>query len=164
MGWWLALAIILFIVCAALLVAEVFLPSGGIISILSLAALVGGLVIFFNISTTAGIIGIVIAILMIPIILILAYRTLPNTKLGKAVFLEPPQRPKGDAIPDTTDITQMIGQKGKVITPLRPVGTVDFDGKRLECVSETGFIPKDNIVKVLKVEGTQLTVRTVEPA
>lgn len=162
MAWWLVLAVILFIGCAALLVAEVFLPSGGIISILSLACLVGGLVIFFKISTTAGIIGLIVALVMIPTILIISYKTLPNTKFGKIVLLSPPTRQIGDAIPDTTDLTQMKGRTGRVITPLRPVGTVDFDGKRLECVSETGFISNDIIVQVLKVEGTQLTVRPVE--
>jgi membrane-bound ClpP family serine protease len=38
----------------------------------------------------------------------------------------------------------------------------DFAGRRLECVAETGYIEKDNNVTVIRVEGTQLTVRMVE--
>ena len=56
----------------------------------------------------------------------------------------------------------MLGETGVVITPLRPVGMCEFDGERLECVAETGFVENDVTVTVIRVEGTQLTVRTVE--
>ena len=66
------------------------------------------------------------------------------------------------AIPDTGRLKDMLGAIGSVITPLRPVGMADFDGSRIECVSESGFIDNDKNVKVIKVEGTQLTVRVVD--
>jgi membrane-bound serine protease (ClpP class) len=161
MGWWLVLAVILFLACAALLIAEVFIPSGGILSIFSMGCLMGGLVIFFKHNTTMGIVGITVALVMIPAVLITAYRVLPDSKFGKKVFLAPPKREKGDAIPDTDKLNDRLGDVGSVITPLRPVGMVDFDGSRIECVSESGFIENSNNVKVIKVEGTQLTVRVV---
>lgn len=161
MGWWLVLAILLFLACAALLIAEVFVPSGGILSILSMGCLIGGLVIFFKHNTTMGIVGITIALLMIPAVLITAYKFLPNSRFGKKVFLTPPKRAKGDAIPDMGQLKDMLGAVGLVITPLRPVGMADFDGSRVECVSESGFVENEKNVKVIKVEGTQLTVRVV---
>ena len=164
MGWWLALAIVLYFACTALLIAEVFVPSGGILSIASMGCLMTGLVIFFRHSTATGIAGIIVALVMIPTILIIAYRTFPKTKFGKSILLAPPNREKGDAIPDTDQLADMLDVSGKVITPLRPVGMVDFDGKRLECVSETGFIDNEKNVKVIKVEGTQLTVRLIDQA
>ena len=159
MGLW--LAVLLFLACAALLIAEVFIPSGGILSIISMGCLIGGLVIFFKHNTTMGIVGITVALIMIPAVLVAAYKFLPDSRLGKKVFLSPPERQKGDAIPDTDELKHMLGAVGSVITPLRPVGMVDFDGNRIECVSESGFIENDNNVKVIKVEGTQLTVRVV---
>lgn len=42
MGWWLAFAIFLYLACAALITAEVFVPSGGVISICAMACLIGG--------------------------------------------------------------------------------------------------------------------------
>ncbi len=48
------------------------------------------------------------------------------------------------------------------MTPLRPVGMCDFAGQRLECVAESGYLDKNQIVEVIKVEGTQLTVRIKE--
>jgi membrane-bound ClpP family serine protease len=38
----------------------------------------------------------------------------------------------------------------------------DFAGHRVECVAESGYVEKDKKVKVINVESTQLTVRTIE--
>jgi len=164
MDWWFVFAVFLFFVSAALLIAEVFVPSGGIISIFALASLVGGVAIFFRHSTFAGVTGIVIAVVMIPLVLIVAYKIFPKTRFGKTVTLAPPQRQQGDAIPDTQDLKALLGKEGVVLSPLRPVGMCDFSGHRVECVAEGGYIEKDNTVKVIRVQGTQLTVRTIEKA
>ena len=162
MNWWLVFAVFLYFACAVLIIAEVFVPSGGLISICALACLIGGLMIFFHSSATAGWIGIVIAIIMIPSVLIIAYKIFPKTKFGNSVTLTPPERNVGDAIPDTSELKEMLGAEGVVLTPLRPVGMCDFSGQRVECVAESGYVDKGEKVKVIHVEGTQLTVRVIE--
>jgi len=162
MGWWLLLAVFLYLVCAALIVAEVFVPSGGLISICALACLIGGVAIFFQHSTAAGMVGIGIAIAMIPSVLIIAYKIFPKTRFGKSVTLTPPERQQGDAVPDTPELKNMLGAVGVVTNPLRPVGMCDFSGWRIECVAESGYIEKGKKIKVIKVESTQLTVRVIE--
>ena len=162
MDWWLVFAIFLYFACAALIVAEVFVPSGGLISIFALACLAGGIVIFFNHSVTAGWIGVGIAVVMIPSVLITAYKIFPKTRFGKRVTLSPPKRQQGDAVPDTPELKEMLGTIGVVLTPLRPVGMCDFSGHRVECVAESGYVEKGKKVKVIDVESTQLTVRIIE--
>jgi membrane-bound ClpP family serine protease len=161
MGW-LIFAIFLYLVCSLLIIAEVFVPSGGLISLCALACLIGGAVIFFHYSTLAGWIGIGVAGVMIPGVLIFAYKIFPKTRFGKSVTLSPPEREQGDAIPDTSVLKDMLGKIGVVLTPLRPVGMCDFEGKRIECVAESGYVEKDKKVKVINVESTQLTVRTIK--
>ncbi|MHC4757304.1 MAG: NfeD family protein [Planctomycetota bacterium] len=162
MDWLLLFAVLLYFLCAALLIAEVFVPSGGIISIIALGCLIGGVAIFFNHSKAAGFAGIFVAILMIPAVVILTYKVFPKTKFGKSILLSPPEREKGDAIPDTNELQKMLGSEGKVITPLRPVGMCEISGQRIECVAESGYVDKDKKIKVIRVQGTQLTVRVVE--
>ncbi|UCE99164.1 MAG: hypothetical protein JSV82_08295 [Planctomycetota bacterium] len=162
MDWWLVFAIFLYFAAAALIIAEVFVPSGGIISICALACLVGGVVIFFRHSTTAGWVGVIIAVVMIPTVIIIAYKIFPRTRFGKSVILAPPERQKGDAVPDTSEIKELLGAEGVVLTPLRPVGMCDFSGQRVECVAEGGYVDKDKKVKVINVESTQVTVRVIE--
>ena len=155
----LVLAIILYVVCAVLLIAEVFIPSGGILGACALAAVVGGIVMFFQHGSTAGWIGVGMAGVMIPSILIFAYRILPKTRFGKAVTLSPPDRSTGDAIPDADQLKRLVGARGVVLTPLRPVGICEFSGKRIECVAESGYVDKGTPVEVIRVQGTQPTVR-----
>lgn len=162
MGWWLAFAVFLFLISAALIIAEVFIPSGGILGIFSFLSLAGGVAIFFKHSTVAGITGIIIAVVMIPVVLVLSYRLLPRTRFGKTVLLVPPEVSQGKGIPDRDELNATLGQTGVVLSDLRPVGTVDFLGKRIECVAETGYIPKDVKVRVINVDGSQVTVRQVE--
>lgn len=162
MFWWIVLAVFLFLLCAILLVAEVFVPSFGLISLCALASLIGGVAIFFKLSPTAGWCGVIVAVVMIPATLIFAYKIFPKTGFGKTVLLDGPKRQKGDAIPDTEQLEALLGQKATVITMLRPVGMCDFAGTRLECVAETSYIEKGKTVEVIKVEGTQLTVRQIE--
>jgi len=162
MDWWLVFAVFLYFASAALIIAEVFVPSGGIISICALACLIGGLVLFFNQSTTTGIVGIGIAIVMIPSVLIIAYKIFPKTRFGKSVTLTPPKRRQGDAIPDTDELKELLGAVGVVVTPLRPVGMCDFSGQRVECVAESGYVDTDKKVEVIHIQGTQLTVRVIE--
>lgn len=160
--WWIILAVFLYLACAALIITEVFVPSGGLISICALGCLIGGVAIFFHQSMTVGWIGIAIAVVMIPAVVIIAYKLFPKSRFGKSVTLEPPRRQAGDAIPDTEQIKKLLGCVGVVLTPLRPVGMCDFDGRRVECVAEGGYIERGKKVKVIDVEETQLTVRLVE--
>lgn len=162
MDWWLVFAVFLYFASALLMIAEVFVPSGGLISVCALACLIGGLMIFFHTSTIAGWVGIAVAIVMIPSVLIITYKIFPKTGFGKAVTLTPPERQAGDAIPDTAKLMEMVGAVGMVITPLRPVGMCDFSGQRIECVAESGYIDKGIKIQVINVQGTQVTVRLSE--
>ena len=162
MSWWLVFAVLLYLASAALLIAEVFVPSGGLISVCALACLIGGVAIFFNQSAAAGWTGVGIAAVMIPSVLIIAYRIFPRTRFGKSVTLTPSERRQGDAIPDSEQIKGLLGAEGIVITPLRPVGMCDISGQRVECVAESGYVDKGRKVKVISVQSTQLTVRTIE--
>lgn len=156
------MAVFLYLACAALLIAEVFVPSGGLISICAIACLFGGTLIFFNQSSTAGIIGITVAVVMIPSVLVFAYRVFPKTRFGSSVILSAPKRQQGDAVPDTEQLKDLLGARGVVLTPLRPVGICSFSGKRVECVAESGYVDKGKQVKVIDVESTQVTVRIAE--
>ncbi|MBN2136372.1 MAG: hypothetical protein JW720_01055 [Sedimentisphaerales bacterium] len=161
MGW-ILFAIFLYLACAVLLITEVFVPSGGVISICAFACLFGGVYIFYQHGSTICIAGIVVAIIMIPSVLVIAYKVFPKTRFGKGVILSPPERKQGDAVPDIGELKKLPGATGIVLTPLRPVGMCDFSGQRVECVAESGYVEKGKKITVIGVESTQVTVRTIE--
>ena len=84
--------------------------------------------------------------------------------LIQVVRLAPPIRRRGDAIADADQLGQLLGHTGRALTPMRPVGTCDFDGHRVECVAESGYVESDKLITVIRVEGTQLTVRVTDEA
>jgi len=158
---WIVFAVLLLILCAILLVFEIFIPSLGLLTATALLCLAGGIYIFFQISTIAGWIGIWTAIVLIPIAWILVYKLLPKTRLGRVLELKKVKQAIG-GIPDQEHLESLIEQTGIVLTPLRPVGMCEFDNKKIVCVSETGFIEKQTQVKVIHVEGNKVTVRKLE--
>jgi membrane-bound ClpP family serine protease len=162
MIWTLLFAVFLFLACSVLLVAEIFLPSGGLLTLGALACVVGGITLAFQQSVALGWVGIGAAVILIPTVLVCAYRVFPRTRFGQSVTLTPSQRSVGDAVPDTAQLKELLGETGKVKTPLRPVGICDFSGRRLECVAESGYVETGNDVEVIRVQGTQLTVRVKE--
>lgn len=161
MGW-LLFAVFLYVACAVLIVAEVFLPSGGILSVCALACVAGGITVCFHSSMLAGWLGVLVAAVMVPSLLVGAYKVLPMTRFGQRVILARPVRERGDALTDGPELAKLLGHIGEVLTPLRPVGTCNFDGCRVECAAEGQYIQVGQMVRVIRVEGMQPTVRAID--
>ena len=158
---WIVFAVLLLIFCAILLVFEIFIPSLGLLTATALLCLAGGIYLFFQVSATVGWIGVWVAVVLIPIIWVLVYKLLPKTKLGRVLELKKVEQAMG-GIPDQEHLESLVGKGGVVFSPLRPVGMCEFDGKKVVCVSEAGFIEKQTPVKVIHVEGNKVTVRKIE--
>ncbi|MCI0498437.1 MAG: hypothetical protein L0Y36_01970 [Planctomycetales bacterium] len=154
-------AVFLFILCAMLLVLEIFIPSLGLLTVLALVCLAGGIALFFQVSATVGWIGVWTAAVLIPVVWVIVYKILPKTKIGNILELKkvPDARP---GIPDQEQLNALVGKTGVVLTPLRPVGMCEVDGKKVVCVSEADFLSQNTTVKVIHVEGNKVTVRKVE--
>ena len=56
----------------------------------------------------------------------------------------------------------LIGKEGIAFTTLRPGGTVEIDGRRIDVVAESEFITKGSKIKVLRVEGIKVVVTGVK--
>lgn len=161
MAGWLALGVFLFVLTAVLIVLEIMIPSFGLLSVCAIACFVGGILAFFKFGTGIGWIGVGVGVLVVSLVLILVYKYGSKTKMGKSFLLEPTDKPSGEGIPDKQQLDELVGKEGVVITPLRPVGKCEISGHRVECVAESSFLEKDTKVKVIKIDGCQLTVRQI---
>ena len=61
-----------------------------------------------------------------------------KTPLAKRVFLKPPDPEEIEVSHSSQRLDHLVGQFGRALTPLRPSGLVDFDGRRLDGLSEEG--------------------------
>lgn len=149
----LALAVILFI-------AEVFIPSGGVIGILAVGVLGLSLWQAFYQSIDLGLKFLAADFILMPLVIASAFYLWPKTPLARLVFLKPPGPEEISVSHSAQRLDHLIGEIGRTLTPMRPSGMVDFDGRRLDGLSEDGLIPTGTLVMAVAVRSGQLVVRT----
>jgi membrane-bound ClpP family serine protease len=153
----------LFLVAGLLLLtAELFIPSGGLIGLLAISCL--GLSVWkaFQYSSALGIEFLAALLILMPLALMLAAHLWPRTPLAKRILLRPPSPEDVEPSHHNERLDHLIGQFGRALTPLRPSGLVDFDGRRLDGLSEEGLIPAGALVRAVQVRSGQLIVRKAQ--
>ncbi len=142
-----------------LLIAEVFIPSGGLIGLLAAGLLIVSLYLSFSTSTALGLKFLFALGVLLPITLVAAVHLWPRTPMAKFLFLKPPEPEDVRPEPLKVPLAHLIGQFGRTLTPLRPSGMVDFEGNRHDGMSEEGLIAAGSLVRAVAVRGNQLVVR-----
>lgn len=56
----------------------------------------------------------------------------------------------------------LVGKKGITITPFRPVGNIEINGKSFSAISDGEWIESGSDIVVIKVDGTRIVIRKVE--
>lgn len=160
-------AIILMAIALVLFFVEMFIPSGGVLSVLALIALGAGVFLLFKVNTTAGLIGAIAALIALPVAIAFGIRILPSTPLMKLMTLGAPQQETelgehgiagghGHA-----ERKELIGVEGQAVTDLRPIGTCMIDGRRRDCLAVGGMIKTGSKVRVVAADGLQVKVEEV---
>lgn len=152
--------LICLIVGLILLVAEVFVPSGGLIGLLAIGLLIVSLGLAFASSMNRGLAFLVALLLLMPVTLAYAVYLWPRTPMAKWVFLRPPDPEEVDPEDRDRRPEHLIGQFGRALTPLRPSGLVDFEGRKFDGLADEGMIPAGALIRAVQIRGTQLVVRT----
>ncbi|HWB00952.1 MAG TPA: NfeD family protein [Pirellulales bacterium] len=156
-------AVFLLCVGLALAVLELFLPSGGLIGLMSLAALAGSVWMGFSYGawTGLGLIGIVV--LAVPGLLGLAIRIWPRTPMGRRLLLDVPT---GDEVLPDNDLRRslknLVGKRGVAKTLMMPSGAVEVGDQVIDAVSEGVAIEPGHVVKIVEVRGSRVVVRPTD--
>jgi len=151
--------VILFSVGALALVAEIFIPSHGILTIMGLGFLVAGVVKTFDYAgRDAGIVSVVACGVAVPTFGYLAVKYWPQTAIGKLIAPPNPVLSSADTSVPVEQINALIGANGQAVTVLRPVGICEFDGRRISCVARFGMIEAGAEVEGVGMTGTNLSV------
>jgi membrane-bound ClpP family serine protease len=149
----------------AVMVLEVFVPSGGILGFVSVLALISAVATaFLEQGTTAGMATLAVVVLAVPAVLSAAFRWFPETPLGRRVL--PPAPEAADVLPDPArrrHLRELIGRTGLTGSELLPFGSVAIDGEIVEAMSESGPLEAGVAIEVVGVQGTAIVVRGVEP-
>lgn len=151
LGEW---SILMFAVGVILLVAELFLPAHGLILVSGALAVIVGVVLCFFISPWLGVTAMVGTAAGTPVLFAALLKLAPRTRVGRELVLPPVEAHVPPAL-------VQIGACGIAVSELRPMGYCEFDGQRVEAMSELGMIRAGTKVQVVSVNNRQPTVRAV---
>ncbi|MEX0702273.1 MAG: NfeD family protein [Planctomycetales bacterium] len=163
------LAVLLLLVGLGLIVAEIFIPSGGVITAAAVIALAASAICawqaWWGTSPGAWWAFVGSGLILVPAVLFGALWALPHTSVGRRFLLEAPTPEELRAYGDEEEhLGRLIGATGKTLTLLNPGGLVQVEGERLHCKSEGMLIDPGQPVKVVAVAGNLIVVRPVPAA
>jgi membrane-bound serine protease (ClpP class) len=156
-------------VALVLFFVEIFIPSGGLIGFAAAASLVAGIVMLFQVNTTLGLVGAIVALVGLPFLFALALKIWPNTPMARLLLLKTDPRATedmydgaaapGEGPPSASSPSALVGVTGEALTDLRPVGVCMLEGQRVECLADGGLIRAGSAIRVVAVDGMHIKVR-----
>jgi len=161
-----------------LLVLELFVPTGGALSIMTGVAAVASIASMFIYDTVYGAVYLALLCAGSPLVLLLVFKVWSHTPIARRMILQQGadgatqsdrmQTESGDpsvasrgkaAAAMTARLSELVGRSGTAVTTLRPVGFVRVEGQRIDAIAESGFIAEGAAVDVIEVFEGQLKVR-----
>lgn len=166
MGTELAIILALLIAALVMFILEIVTPTFGMLIAIGLAALGAAVYIAFTIHEAFGLVMLILTIVLIPTYLVMVVRLLPNSPLGKKLFLKAAEwkDTPGEGTPAAAEESTLVGKEGVAESYLRPVGAVRIDGQRHTATAESNMIQKGARVKAIRYSGMNLVVREIDEA
>ncbi|MGI5899831.1 MAG: NfeD family protein [Christensenellales bacterium] len=150
--------ILCLIVGIVLIGIEIFLPGFGIPGITGIVLTTIGIIILTDSPLTALVL--ILAILAILGILIaIAIRSAKKGRIAESPLILKEELDKESGFSSASDMEYFVGRSGVAATDLRPSGIADFDGVKLDVVTEGSFLEKGSTLVIISVEGRRIVVR-----
>jgi membrane-bound ClpP family serine protease len=165
MGIHLVLAYVLIVAGLLFLLLELVFPTGGALFALSVCALIMGVAMTFiyGENPATGVLTLIAVFIAAPVLSGLLLHYWPETRLGNFFFLKSPDEDATiAAMPVNLELEQLRGRFGRAVSALRPAGTVDFDGRRIDVLTEGMLIEQGAWVRCVDVRAGKVIVRHVD--
>ncbi|MCW9065272.1 MAG: nodulation protein NfeD, partial [Ignavibacteriaceae bacterium] len=133
--------------------------SGIILIIVSLFLSMLGADPFLDFNAVSfAIIKLTVGFLAALILIFIVARFLPKSNFFKKFILSDEE--KADAgYTSRSNLSDLLGVEGVALTTLRPAGTADFSGRRVDVVADSEYIEHGKPIIVTAVEGMRVVVR-----
>ena len=154
----LIIALICFVLAIALAVADLFVPSGGVLAIASFLTAVVSVYFAYRSSPAAGTMMLVVMLIAIPIFLTVALRVWPYTPLGRRIILRTPEVEPFQETSAADPLLDLVGQIGVAQNSLLPSGHVRINHRNYNALCEGGVIEAGQNVEVVGVHERNLVV------
>jgi len=149
--------ILLQVALFAVIFVEIFIPSGGLLFLVSLALLVASWVQIVALDNTTLLqIFLAIDLVGIPLLLWWGLRMLDRSPLAHGQSLEVTEGYQAN--PDLP--SAWVGRTVRTLGPLRPMGQIEIDGVVVEAASNGEFIEAATQVRILAINAQIVIVQT----
>ena len=151
--------LILQIAGVLVIIAEIIIPSGGLLSLVA-AGLIGYSLYqaFTAVSTTAGYLFLAADAVALPLLVYVGLKLLEKSP----VTLRRTLSSKDGVTSQAHGLEGLIGKRGTAVTDLRPSGKALMEGKKRDVVTRGDYIRKDSRIIVIQVTGNQVIVAQVD--
>ncbi len=154
--------IALFVAGLILLALEILvIPGFGVAGIGGVLAIVISLIMAAP-NPGSAVISLLIAMVAAAVIIWFTLKNRKTRKVWSKLVLFTKQENKDGYVSADTGLAALQGQKGKALTTLRPSGTAQIDGRKVDVVTQGEFIQAGQEIEVLLVEGQRVIVRATE--
>ena len=153
------------ILCVMLGGFAIFTLCGWVIKAIAAAILLTALALSFTVKKIEKSKLLFIRILAIPLLLCIALsiclHSAANGRLSKSRLVLHDVATQAETA-ETNDFASFVGKEGESRTVLRPAGIAEFDGVKLNVVSDGEYIANGARVVVDRVEGNRIVVRELK--
>jgi membrane-bound serine protease (ClpP class) len=157
------LAYLLILIGLLLMVFELIFFTGGVLFVLALGSIIAGVAMTFASSAALGIVTLLVLIVVIPVLVSAMFQWGPKLSWSKGIFLSAPEDGQTFAdSPGVRDLEQYRGRVGKTVSQLRPAGITEFDGKRVDTITEGLMVDEGQWVKCIEVKEGRVIVRPID--
>ena len=142
-----------------LILVEVFLPGFGLPGISGIALVgVGTIMAAMHFGTLTAVALLLVIIAVLAVLVSWLLRSAAKGDVAKSkLFLH-----QKEELREQQDMQVLVGHEGRTLSVLRPSGIGDFDGVRLNVVTEGEFIENGVAIRIARVEGGKIVVKAIK--
>jgi membrane-bound serine protease (ClpP class) len=156
----LTIAFVLIAVGLVLMGAELFFPTHGVLFGLGVGMELIGAVLTFDYGLTTGLATLVGLMVLLPIGGSVLLSVWQKSSAGRRLILTGTDDDNAVAnLPATIELERLRGQFGRTLSALRPCGSVDFNGQRVDTMTDGGLIAPNQWVRCVDIRGGRVIVR-----
>ena len=145
-----------------LLVLEAFMPGFGLPGISGIILEVIAVVItWFNLGPMAALGMTLIILSIIAIAISVSLRSATKGKLSRSKIILSDVESAEAGYRSSEDMNIFLGREGVATTVLRPTGMADFDGVKLNVISDGEFISAGTRVQIVQVDGSRILIKAI---
>src|SRR4051794_29002603 len=160
---YLTIALVLFALGLVCLLAEILLPTGGILVVVSLLffAFGVGTILYYGTAAEAAVAlgGLAVGLPAAGAVAVYAYRRM---SIGSPLDADNTDASVVTQLPQLVELDALKGRTGKTVSTMRPSGVVEFDNRRVDAMSEGMMLDAGVWVRCVDVKGGKVIVRRLE--